>query len=133
MARPVPPARALVLVDGGSPRGTRGYTPAFAAIEASGVEVVHSQLVHDPDRIPDAVSAAVEGGCSLLVVGGGDGTVSKVAGLIADLPPAARPVLGVLPLGTANDFARTLDLPSGWQQAIAVLRSGKVVDRKSVV
>jgi YegS/Rv2252/BmrU family lipid kinase len=37
-------------------------------------------------------------------------------------------VLGVLPLGTANDFARTLDLPPTLPAAISALATGKVVD-----
>jgi diacylglycerol kinase (ATP) len=74
------------------------------------------------------VEEAVAAGCTLLVAGGGDGTLSTVAGLLADLPAPVRPVLGVLPLGTANDFARTLDLPRALPGAVEVLRSGQVVD-----
>lgn len=71
---------------------------------------------------------AVFAGHRLVIVGGGDGTVSCVAGVLADLPETARPVLGVLPLGTANDFARTLDLPAGLEDACQALAGGKVVD-----
>ena len=92
------------------------------------MEVVHSALVHDADGIVGTVTTALEAGCSLLVTGGGDGTVSTVAGLLADLPAGSRPVLGVLPLGTANDFARTLDLPAELSAAVAVLTTGQVVD-----
>jgi YegS/Rv2252/BmrU family lipid kinase len=128
MVRPVPHDRAAVLVNGGSRRGARAFDPALRALRATGIELGHSTLVHDAEEIERAVTAAVEARCSLLVAGGGDGTVSTVAGLLADLPADRRPVLGVLPLGTANDFARTLDLPSDLAAAVAVLSSGKVVD-----
>jgi diacylglycerol kinase (ATP) len=128
MVRPVPHDRAAVLVNGGSRRGAHAFAPALRALRASGIELGHSTLVHDAEEIEGAVTAAVQARCSLLVAGGGDGTVSTVAGLLADLPAERRPVLGVLPLGTANDFARTLDLPSDLAAAVAVLSSGKVVD-----
>ena len=128
MIRPVPHASAAVLVNGGSRRGAATRGPAMAAIRAAGVEVRREALVHDADEIAAAVAATVADGCSLLVVGGGDGTISTVAGLLADLPAEQRPVLGVLPLGTANDFARTLGLPAGLAGAVEVLTSGQVVD-----
>jgi len=128
MAGPVPHARAALLVNGGSRRGSAAYGPALVAMQAAGIEIVHTAVVRDAEEIAAAVAAAAATGCSLLVTGGGDGTVSAVAGLLADLPPHRRPVLGVLPLGTANDFARTLDLPSDLAAAVAVLVFGKVVD-----
>ncbi len=63
-------------------------------------------------------------GHDLVVVGGGDGTVSCAAGRVA----GTDVVLGVLPLGTANDFARTLEIPSNLAEACAAIADGKVVD-----
>ena len=63
-------------------------------------------------------------GHDLVVVGGGDGTVSYAAGRVA----GTNVVLGVLPLGTANDFARTLEIPNNLAEACATIAEGKVVD-----
>ncbi len=63
-------------------------------------------------------------GHDLVVVGGGDGTVSCAAGRVA----GTDVVLGVLPLGTANDFARTLEIPGNLAEACAAIADGKVVD-----
>jgi YegS/Rv2252/BmrU family lipid kinase len=60
----------------------------------------------------------------LVVVGGGDGTVSCAAGRVA----GTDVVLGVLPLGTANDLARTLEIPTNLAKACAAVADGKVVD-----
>src|SRR5699024_2395493 len=60
----------------------------------------------------------------LLVLGGGDGTVSSVVDHLAD----ELPVLGLLPLGTANDFARTLQIPTDLRRACEVIAGHRVVD-----
>ena len=67
-------------------------------------------------------------GCRLIIIGGGDGTIGAAAGVLARREPEQRPVLGVLPLGTANDFARTLDIPDTIAAAAELLTSGKIVD-----
>lgn len=64
------------------------------------------------------------GGHDLVVVGGGDGTVSYAAGRVA----GTNVILGVLPLGTANDFARTMEIPNNLAEACATVAGGKVVD-----
>lgn len=56
---------------------------------------------------------AVLEGADAVVAGGGDGTINEVAfGLItASEGPSGKPSLGVIPLGTANDFARSAGIP----------------------
>ena len=62
---------------------------------------------------------AIENGAKILVCGGGDGTLGEIANAILKTSDARKTVrLGVLPLGTGNDFARTLgvlDLESALQ------------------
>jgi len=55
-----------------------------------------------------------------VIVAGGDGTVGTVARALA----GSRRRLGILPLGTYNNFARGLAIPSGLDRAIAVIRAG---------
>lgn len=128
MTGPVPTDHVALLVNGSSRRGADQFDAAVRGLRAAGLDVVHPVLLRDPAQLPAEVAAAVELGCRLMVVGGGDGTVGAVAGLLADLAPDVRPVLGVVPLGTANDFARTLDLQPGLAPALAALATGKVVD-----
>lgn len=56
------------------------------------------------------VRAAQEAGCRRLVVAGGDGTLHRVVSALRR--PADGPVVGIVPAGTGNDFARALDLPA---------------------
>jgi hypothetical protein len=62
-----------------------------------------------------------QGDVDLVVLGGGDGTLNAaVEGLVeAQLP------VGIIPLGTANDLARTLALPTDLAQACRVIASGR--------
>ena len=69
----------------------------------------------------EATIAALEGELKRIVVGGGDGTLHRTlpAVLEANVP------LGVLPLGTANDFARSLSLPAKVDGALDVVLAGE--------
>ena len=64
--------------------------------------------------------AIAERGDPLLIVGGGDGTVSAAASALA----GSRTKLGILPLGTLNHFARDLGLPADVGEAAAIIAAG---------
>src|SRR2546423_6742736 len=65
---------------------------------------------------------ALAKGCEMIVAAGGDGTLNEVVnGLRED---ASGIVVGLVPLGTGNDFARTLGLPTNIDEAIGLLRTG---------
>jgi len=66
---------------------------------------------------------AARAGCDLLIVAGGDGTLNEVVNGTARA--RRRPRIGIIPLGTGNDFARTLGLPFSLEQNIDILRAGK--------
>lgn len=67
----------------------------------------------EADDLAGAAEAAARDGAELVVAAGGDGTVHAVANGLMRLEADARPTLGILPLGTGNDLARTLALPIG--------------------
>src|SRR6266404_1264442 len=67
--------------------------------------------------------AAIRTKCDYIVVAGGDGTLNGVVnGLATD---AKNVRIGIVPLGTGNDFARTLGLPFSIEHNIDILRSAK--------
>jgi diacylglycerol kinase (ATP) len=65
---------------------------------------------------------ALRKGCETIVAAGGDGTLNEVVNGIGTTKSDVR--LGLIPLGTGNDFARTLGLPTDLDEAIAVLAAG---------
>lgn len=116
--------RASLVVNAGSRTGDRAFPELLDLLREAGVEVESSYRLRDAARVPDTVRGVVTDGCDLLILGGGDGTVSSVVDVLA----GSRTALGILPLGTANDFARTLEIPADLAQACSVVASGKVVD-----
>lgn len=115
--------RVAVVVNTAARSGARALALVAQALRGVADRVtVHP--VHGGPELLDALSAATESEPDLLVVGGGDGTIGCAASMVAH----TRTTLGVLPLGTANDFARTLEIPSGLVAAVDTLVSGKVVD-----
>jgi lipid kinase YegS len=63
----------------------------------------------------------------LLIAAGGDGTLNEVVHGLMDLSIDARPILGVVPLGTANDFATGCGLPGDLEKALALCMEGDAV------
>jgi lipid kinase YegS len=67
---------------------------------------------------------AESGGAELLIAAGGDGTLNEVVHGLMDLPGNARPALGIVPLGTANDFAAGCGIPNDPHEALALCIQG---------
>jgi len=67
------------------------------------------------------------GQVDLLIAAGGDGTVNEVLHGLMDLSEATRPTLGIVPLGTANDFAMGCDIPRDPLKALALCMRGEGV------
>ncbi len=68
---------------------------------------------------------ATENGCDYLVAVGGDGTLHEVInGVLQSMVPANEyPAIGLLPYGSANDFARTAHLSDSIEELLELIRS----------
>lgn len=75
----------------------------------------------DPREIP-RILKQYGAEADIIVIGGGDGTIGRSSGLLLEL---GRPV-GILPLGTANDLARTLGIPIDLSAALNVIIAGQI-------
>ncbi|MEM6160877.1 lipid kinase YegS [Erwinia sp. P6884] len=71
------------------------------------------------------VKEAIAHQAATVVAGGGDGTVNEIATALAGVEAAQRPVLGILPLGTANDFATSAGIPEEMENALRLAIIGK--------
>jgi undecaprenyl-diphosphatase len=87
---------------------------------AHGLEVVAEIAVEDLHRLGDLVRS-YSPRPPIVVAAGGDGTVGAVANAVMDTPA----VLGILPLGTSNDFARSINIPIHIHDAVRVIARGR--------
>lgn len=84
-------------------------------------------VVRITDEAGDAqeiAAEAVRSGARVVVAAGGDGTLNEVVNGLAEDFGRAR--LGLLPLGTGNDFARSINVPPDLDAALAILERGEV-------
>lgn len=103
----------------------------------AGTALAQEQLMEQLQRLPGVKIVETKGGgdakCvaadavrsryELIVAAGGDGTINEVLnGLAIDFGRAA---FGILPLGTANDFARTINVPADVPTAVDILLAGQ--------
>lgn len=117
---PVPIRSAALVVNARSRSGQDRFRAARDAM-ASLPFPVEARAVTEPDRLVATAHELLAGKPDLLVIGGGDGTVS----CLVDELVGADAILGVLPFGTANSFARTLGIPlDDLEGAVDVLRHG---------
>lgn len=79
-----------------------------------------------PGHAVELVARAVERGCRRVLAIGGDGTVNECANGIFRQPaaPTDEVLLGVMPIGTGNDWARGLRLPKDYAEVAALMASG---------
>lgn len=69
-----------------------------------------------------AAKKAVENGFDLIVAAGGDGTLNEVVAGVSECEN--RPKLGLIPMGTTNDFARAVHIPRDIQKAVEIIVKG---------
>jgi diacylglycerol kinase (ATP) len=75
-----------------------------------------------------AAARAVREGCDAIYVAGGDGTLNGVLrGTMAAGSGAARIPIGVVPVGTGNDFAKALGVGQGLEEALDALTAPRVI------
>lgn len=80
-------------------------------------EISWSGTVYPTHAAELAKQAAAEG-CDLVIALGGDGTAHEAVNGLMQVPEAKRPALGVVPIGSGNDFAHALGLPRESDRAL---------------
>lgn len=123
-AAAVPPR----LILNGKKAGLDAVRAAVASVRAAGhrLDVRTTWEGGDAARL---VAEAAREGVPRIVAGGGDGSVHEVVNGLMALPAAVRPACGILPLGTANDFATACRIPLA---AEAALRLALVAEPRAV-
>jgi len=110
--------RAVVLLnrDGGAAQADRKIADKVAAALADAGLDAEVELVTGGET-EDRCRTIAERGDPLLIVGGGDGTVGAAASALV----GTETLLGILPLGTLNHFARDLGIPADLDEAARLI------------
>ncbi|MBD2294005.1 lipid kinase [Anabaena sphaerica FACHB-251] len=112
--------RALLLVNRHARQGQQGLLEAIHCLEMLGFHLIQ-ESTENPKHLGDVIRR-YQKEIDLVIVGGGDGTLNAAVDAIVDtqLP------LGILPLGTANDLARTLGIPNTLPEACQIIAAGNL-------
>ncbi|TPV24757.1 lipid kinase [Pantoea anthophila] len=111
---------ALLLINPRSRKGRAAASRARTLLTQAGITLL--QPAEEESRSYRELIAAYAHRIDAVIVGGGDGTLNAAApGVMQTGLP-----LGILPLGTANDFARTLGIPATLEQAVQIITDGQL-------
>jgi len=113
------PKRAILVVNAMSRSGEAAFEEAREKLEAAGLHLMETHAVRDPDAMAPTVKRAVSK-APMVIIGGGDGSLSSTV----DHFVGTDTVFAILPMGTANSFARTLGVPLELDGAIEVIAYG---------
>ena len=109
---------------------------AWAAVEAASLlrarvgDEGFQLLLTERPRHATALAASLDPSVGTVVALGGDGLISEVAAGLMERPVDERPALGVIPVGSGNDYAASLGVPTSIGRAIDCVLAGRtaVVD-----
>ena len=116
--------KAVIIASLSSRHGKADLNQARTLLRRRGIEVVESYANADHRKLCRRVKNAVKAGHRLIVACGGDGMQTSIVGELAHTDA----VLGVIPAGTGNSFARSLGIKLSVADAVDVIAKGKVAE-----
>jgi YegS/Rv2252/BmrU family lipid kinase len=125
----MPPIEVIINAAGGSFVEEETERTVRNAFTRHGLEI-NLHLARSGEEIAKLAESAVNSEATIIAAGGGDGTISSVASVVA----GSDKTFAVLPLGTLNNFSKDLGIPQDIDEAIAVIAAGKtnVIDLAEV-
>ncbi len=111
--------RALLLLNRHARKSQQQADAAISHLQSLGLNLLKEEIEH-PQQVSEMIRKHRDN-VDLAIIGGGDGTLNAaIVGLVETQLP-----LGILPLGTANDLARTLNIPATLPDACKIIVAGK--------
>jgi len=115
------PRPTTLLVNANSRKGKKMFDAAQSALRDVGLQI-EAHAVQSPDETNRLLKREIDAEAKFVIIGGGDGTLSEVAGQLIHTQTA----MGVLPLGTGNTFARSVGIPLDLQDACRTIAAGHI-------
>ncbi|EOT5499680.1 lipid kinase YegS [Citrobacter koseri] len=118
------PASLLIL--NGKGADNQPLRDAIGLLRDEGVEI-HVRVTWEKGDAQRYVNEARQLGVETVIAGGGDGTINEVSAALIQCQGGNVPALGILPLGTANDFATSAGIPEALDKALKLAIAGNAV------
>ena len=118
------PASLLIL--NGKSADNLPLRDAIVKLRDEGVEI-HVRVTWEKGDAQRYVDEARQLGVATVIAGGGDGTINEIATALIQCEGNPVPALGILPLGTANDFATSVNIPADMANALKLAIAGRDV------
>jgi YegS/Rv2252/BmrU family lipid kinase len=121
-----PPPRLIVNPHAGRKLGLPTNAATLDAVEEALAEAgirVQVELTTSPRHGTELARRALRDGCQLIIAAGGDGTVAEVGSALVHTGAA----LGIMPLGSIMNMARTLCIPRDLKEAARTIAAGRVL------
>ncbi|WP_145557524.1 lipid kinase YegS [Yersinia canariae] len=115
-----------LLILNGKEAGNQDVRNAVKNLREEGA-ILHVRVTWEQGDAKRYVEEAAVLAVETVIAGGGDGTINEVASALITLPEENRPSLGILPLGTANDFATSCSIPLQIENALQLAVKGRKV------
>lgn len=125
----MPPIEVIINAAGGSFVEAETEQTIRNAFTRHGLEI-NLHLARTGEQIGEFAEQAVASDATIIAAGGGDGTISSVASVVA----GSDKTLAVLPLGTLNNFSKDLGIPQDIDEAVDIIAEGhtNVIDLAEV-
>jgi diacylglycerol kinase (ATP) len=111
--------RALMLVNRHARQGQQRLEEVTRSLKELGFDLIEESEL-GPKDYPKAIRRYKDK-VDLVIIGGGDGTLNAAVDALVE----TQLTLGILPLGTANDLARTLGIPNSLEDACQIIANGE--------
>ena len=121
MADDTLPKQAVLVVNAMSRTGGDAFEDAKRLLGERGVELLSAHAITDPEQMRPTICKALDEKAPMIIVGGGDGSLSKA---IDDFL-GTDTVFALLPLGTANSFAKTLGIGTELAEGVETIATGR--------
>ncbi|MEC4818998.1 MAG: lipid kinase, partial [Scytonema sp. PMC 1069.18] len=112
--------RALLLVNRQARQGEKRLPEVVRCLKDLGFNLIQESVEY-PQHMHEVILHHQQN-VDIVIIGGGDGTLNAAVDALVE----TRLPLGILPLGTANDLARTLDIPNSVPEACKIIATGTV-------
>ncbi|MEX3019900.1 lipid kinase YegS [Kluyvera sp. STS39-E] len=118
------PASLLIL--NGKGANNPELREAVTLLREEGI-AIHVRVTWEKGDAVRYVEEALALKVATVIAGGGDGTINEIATALIQCEDSQVPALGILPLGTANDFATSVNIPADMANALKLAIAGRAV------